>query len=179
MSLPLLAGLRVLAIDPGPTESAWVVYDSECRAVIAAGKAPNNSLLEVCRNPWEATKLSITDCVCERIRSYGMPAGAELFETCEWCGRFQEAWEMHHIYATAPHLWHWMPRKDVKMHLCGQTRAKDANIRQAIIDRFGGQSAIGRKAAPGPLYGIAGDEWAALAVALTWCDLRALEAPHA
>ncbi|HET6477318.1 MAG TPA: hypothetical protein VFH93_14740 [Thermoleophilia bacterium] len=45
---------------------------------------------------------------------------------------------------------------------------KDANIRQALLDRFGGPAAVGRKAAPGPLYGIARDVWSALAIAVTY-----------
>ena len=55
------------------------------------------------------------------------------------------------------------------MHLCGSAKAKDSNIRQAIIDRYGGdpKRCIGTKKAPGPLYGISADQWAALALALT------------
>ena len=57
------------------------------------------------------------------------------------------------------------------MRLCNSMRAKDANVRQAILDRFGGKAAaIGRKRQPGPLYGIAGDLWAALAVGITWWE---------
>lgn len=68
---------------------------------------------------------------------------------------------------------HWplqspLPRRAVKLALCGDSRAKDANIRQALIDRFGGSAAIGRKAAPGPLYGISRDVWSALAIAVTY-----------
>ena len=59
----------------------------------------------------------------------------------------------------------------MKLNLCGNPRAKDANIRQAIIDRFGGKAAaIGTKKNPGPLYGVSGDVWAAIAVGLTWQD---------
>ena len=60
-------------------------------------------------------------------------------------------------------------RRDVKLFHCQTVRANDANIRAAIIDRFGPgkEKAIGKKSAPGPLYGIKGDEWSALAVALT------------
>jgi hypothetical protein len=48
-------------------------------------------------------------------------------------------------------------------------KAKDANIRQALIDIYGGNDkAIGNKKTPGPLYGIKGDLWAALAVAVTF-----------
>lgn len=49
--------------------------------------------------------------------------------------------------------------------------AKDANVRQALINRFGGKdAAIGRKAAPGPLYGISRDMRSALAIAVTGHD---------
>jgi hypothetical protein len=62
-----------------------------------------------------------------------------------------------------------LPRRAVKLALCGDSRAKDANIRQALIDRFGGKdAAVGRKAAPGPLYGISRDVWSALAIAVTY-----------
>ncbi len=62
-------------------------------------------------------------------------------------------------------------RLEVKIHLCHDSRAKDANIRQAILDRFGGkEKAIGRMATPGPLMGVSGDLWAALAVAITFWD---------
>ena len=63
-------------------------------------------------------------------------------------------------------------RKDVKLHLCGSPRAKDSNIRQALIDRFGPgkEKAIGLKKTPGPLYGVKSHVWAALAVAVTHLD---------
>jgi len=60
----------------------------------------------------------------------------------------------------------------VKLHLTQTRRAKDANIRQALIDRYGpGKAlAVGLKATPGPLYGLTGDCWSALAVAVTAAD---------
>ena len=61
-----------------------------------------------------------------------------------------------------------LPRRAVKLALCGDSRAKDANIRQELIDRFGGSAAIGRKAAPGLLYGISRDASSALAIAVTY-----------
>jgi len=61
-----------------------------------------------------------------------------------------------------------VPRRDVKMHLCSSVRAKDGNIRQALIDRFG---ADGTKRKPVPLAGISQHRWAALAVAVTAFDL--------
>jgi hypothetical protein len=65
----------------------------------------------------------------------------------------------------------------VKMHLCGNTRAKDGNIRQALLDRFGPGKAIacGTKKQPGPLYGVSKDVWQALALAVTWSDQQILK----
>jgi hypothetical protein len=57
-------------------------------------------------------------------------------------------------------------------------QAKDANIRQALIDRFGGskEAAIGTIKRQGPLYGVKGHEFAALAVAVTWIETRSTHA---
>lgn len=60
-----------------------------------------------------------------------------------------------------------MPRIEVKKHLCHNGAAKDSNIRQALIDRFGPP---GVKKEPGILYGVKKDIWAAMAIAVTWFD---------
>lgn len=62
------------------------------------------------------------------IASYGMPVGKEVFETCVWIGKFAEASGMKESY---------IYRKDEKMNICHSMKAKDSNIRQALIDRFG------------------------------------------
>ena len=58
-------------------------------------------------------------------------------------------------------------RMAVKMHLCHSAKAKDANIRQALIDRLGPP---GTKKAPGPTYGVTSHAWPALAIAVTVAD---------
>ncbi|HBC95047.1 MAG TPA: hypothetical protein DCZ10_19680, partial [Pelotomaculum sp.] len=58
-------------------------------------------------------------------------------------------------------------RKDEKINLCGSMRAKDGNIRQALIDRFG---IVGTKKSPGWFYGVSKDVWAAIAVGVTYYD---------
>lgn len=118
--------------------------------------------------------------VIEQIASMGMAVGAETFETCVWTGRFMEAFESQTGQAA-----HRIPRVPIKVHLCGTAKAKDANVRQALIDRFGGSSALHKaKAAKynrhgalivaaveaGPLAGISSHCWAALAVACVYVD---------
>jgi hypothetical protein len=61
------------------------------------------------------------------------------------------------------------------LQLCGSSRANDATIRQALLDRYGPgrEKAVGTKANPGPLYGIKADLWQALALAVTYSDQMA------
>jgi hypothetical protein len=139
----------LLAIDPGTTESGWVLFDG--KRVLASGVYPNKILL----SDTYASRPEVL--AIEMIASYGMPVGREVFETCVWIGRFQQAW-------CEPEKTRLVYRRDVKLHLCGNPRAKDANIRQALIDKLG---PVGTKAAPGPLYGVKSHAWAALAVAVT------------
>ena len=142
--------------------SAWVLYDGERveRHAIEMNEIIEARILGDRGEPWE--------CVLEQITSYGMPVGAEVFETVFWTGRFYSAAKTLRRIPTR------IPRGKVKLHICGSPGAKDSNIRQALIDRFGGKDrAIGKKASSGPLYGLRKDEWQALALAVTWWDQRA------
>jgi len=152
--------MSILAIDPGTTQSAFVYYANG--VVVSHDISENNELL-TCLKQWSEQEDVVL--VYEMIACYGMPVGASVFETCVWIGRFIEAWgrKTERVF-----------RKDVKMYLCNSTRAKDGNVRQALIDRFeptgGGKTPqIGTKAQPGPLYGMRRDTWAALGVAVTFC----------
>ena len=145
----------ILAVDPGPKKSAWVYYDSADSRIMGAKIDSNDevkAMLTRFRTDIEPR------CAIEMVASYGMPVGAEVFETCVWIGRFLEAWGMNHPPVILVY------RADVKMYLCGSMRAKDSNIRQALIDRFGKP---GTKKQPGRTYGMSGDMWSALAVAVT------------
>jgi hypothetical protein len=53
----------------------------------------------------------------------------------------------------------------VKLALCGSLKAKDANIRKALIDRYGGPACVKKG---GQLAGIKSHLWAALALAVTY-----------
>jgi hypothetical protein len=150
--------VNILAIDPGPDESAWCIYDG-CKPREWA-KQENAEVLHRLGGFRDADIL-----VIEQVAAMGMSVGAEVFETVFWSGRFAEAWGAR---------WDRIKRHEIKMHLCGNTRAKDGNVRTAIIDRYGPgkEKAIGRKKTPGPLYGMAGDCWQALAVAITYHETR-------
>ena len=148
----------VLAIDPGTTRSAWLRFDGVRPQ--GFGITANDVLVRALRTG------ALPDVVViEEIRSYGMAVGQETFDTARWTGRFEEA--AHRVPVE------FVGRKEIVVALCGSARASDSNVRMALIDRFGGKAAaIGRKAAPGPLYGIANDLWSALAIAVTYADSR-------
>ncbi len=144
---------HVLAIDPGTDQSAYVHWDCADKKILDHSILPNRDLLDkFYHDDWPFWKNHLA---IEMIASYGMPVGREVFETCVWIGRFIQA-----SASPNPGLYY---RKDVKLHLCGSPKAKDANIRQALIDLVGPQ---GTKKAPGPTYGIKSHSWAALAVAV-------------
>ena len=147
--------MRILAIDPGNTESAYVLMDNY--KPIEFGKILNAEMLKICYT----TDYKVA--AIEKIASYGMAVGKEVFDTCIWIGRFHEK----ALQDTDSRRAEYVFRKDVKMNLCGQTRAKDSNIRQALIDRFG---VVGTKKEPGWFYGFKADIWAAYAVGVTYLD---------
>lgn len=151
----------ILAIDPGNKESAYVVWHAPEKRILTKGIVPNDELLNL-------LCVGFDDCIVmaiEMVQSFGMAVGAEVFETVFWIGRFCQEW---------PRVSTRIYRKDVKMFLCHSYRAKDQNIRQALIDKFGPQ---GTKKAPGILYGVSKHLWSALAVAVTYEGVNALCQP--
>ena len=148
--------MRILAIDPGPTLSAYVVWDGV--GIHEAEIVPTADLLS---NSWRHAHIGsqIDGCFIEEIKSYGMAVGAEVFDTCRWIGRYQERWLAFGGSSEAVLI----PRKKVALHLCHSMRAKDPNIRQALIDRFGPP---GTKKAQGVTYGLRKDLWSAFAIAV-------------
>lgn len=157
---------KVIALDPGTSATAWAILRFDGLPLLF-GKDPNDEVLRRV-SEWVVS----TDCevICEQIESYGMPVGREVFEAVRWCGRFEQ--EFRRVNAAG---WCYLPRRSVKLELCMSARANDASIRQALIDIFGGKDrAIGKKASPGPLYGVSGDVWAAVAVGITHIRQRSI-----
>jgi hypothetical protein len=148
----------ILAIDPGTTHSGWVLIRNGNPFAYSAAME-NTEVLTMLR----ANQL--IPVAIEMIASYGMPVGAEVFDTCVWIGRMTEAAGNGRVRQVF--------RKDVKLHLCGTPRAKDPHVRQALIDKWGGKAlAVGTVKTQGPLYGIKSHAWAALGVAVTALETK-------
>lgn len=143
----------IFAIDPGNTVSAYAVLDADLRPM-QFDIVDNAVLLDMLYTYAGAD----TDFVIEMVASYGMAVGETVFETVFWIGRFYEA-------AQAFRSRNRIKRMAVKLHLCHDSRARDSNIKQALIDRFG---VVGTKKEPGWFYGVRRDIWQAIAVGVTF-----------
>jgi len=185
--------MRLLAIDPGNEQSAWIVLDDhhvrfgnsdQCQ--IAQSGIDENQLMASIFAYLRADHLAI-----ETLKPRGMPTSFEEMQTQLWAGRFIESSGLPFTQCF---------RHAIKMHHCGRGTANDSNIRRAMIDRFGGDNkAIGgakcRKCKgkgwfggkrevcpscngdkwlypPGPLHGIHDDLWSALAIGTYWHDTQ-------
>ncbi|MCE5224574.1 MAG: hypothetical protein LLG05_01790 [Porphyromonadaceae bacterium] len=137
----------ILAIDPGNEKSAFVLFDTDTQEIYDKRILDNGLLMGY------MTDVVYDELVIEMIASYGMPVGKTVFETCVWIGRFIE-------FAKKPFTL--IYRKDEKMFLCNSMKAKDSNIRQALIDLLGKEKT----------KGCSNDIWAALAVAVTFTAKR-------
>lgn len=160
--------MTILALDPGNTQTGYAVLEMPEFRLIKFGKADNTSLLTLVAN---SDILYDVDAVAiEMIDSFGMAVGREVFETCVWIGRFHQASDhpnTHYVY-----------RKEEKEILCGSLRAKDANIRRALIDRYARhdlKNGKGTKGNPDVFYGVSKDVWAAIAVGVTYYELTKLD----
>ena len=158
----------ILAIDPGNTHSGYAFINEDTRQPLEVGKVPNDDILDLLGDYHGPV-------VIEMVASYGMAVGREVFETCVWIGRFQEAHAQ--VVGCLPEL---VYRRDVKLHHCNSAKAKDANITQALIDRFASgepNRGKGTKTNPGWFHGFAGDMWQAYALAVYVADTMS-DMPH-
>lgn len=149
--------MRIFAIDPGNMESGYAVIDLPTFSVVECGKIDNYELLKAVPILSYAADVFAV----EMIASYGMAVGKDVFDTCVWIGRFIQAAEQEAVL---------IYRKDEKICLCGDLRAKDTNIRRALIDRYAKhdfKTGKGTKKVPDVFYGVSKDAWQAIAVGVT------------
>lgn len=153
----------ILAIDPGNEVSGAVWYDTmDCRVLDTVNEIKNGDLRSCIRSP----HITHSVVAIEYTPPYSMTTKSghnyvpnEVALTCIEIGRLIECagenWAMH-------------SRTKIKLHLLGKASGDDKAVTQAILSRFGDtmKAAKGTKKSPGPLHGIAGHAWAALAVAI-------------
>lgn len=158
---------KMIAIDPGSSMSAYVLMDADAYRPLQFGKLENDALLHSLRDELAGEDVIV---VLERVASFGMPVGRDVFRTCEWIGRFAQ------VALDRGCSVHYILRSEEKMQLCHDSRAKDANIRRALIDRFAQHDmrfGKGTRRRPDVFFGFSADVWSAFAVGVTWLDKRA------
>lgn len=151
----------MLALDPGNRETGWCIVDTITRAPVQGGKDENTLVSGIVSGGTFAVA------AIEIIESYGMAVGRDVFETCEWIGRFKQLLDDRGV------PYHIVTRKEEKLNICGSPRANDTTIRHALIDRFAShdfRSGKGTKTNPDFFYGFRADQWSAYAVATTALD---------
>lgn len=135
----------ILAIDPGTRESGLVALDTSAYRIgdfsgatwagspaVLGNLYDNEDVLARLRGP------SAHDAYVIEMKQYygkGSSAGSETFESCVWIGRFMEA-----IEAKGDRTVHRITRTAIRACICGTNRSSDKEVRQALIDRFGGDS---------------------------------------
>ena len=132
--------------------------------ILEANKVKNEEIFSVIDTFSSIYRNQLT-LVYEMIKSQGMSVGQTTFDTCLWIGRFiQKAISLgirvEPIY-----------RYEEKINICNSMKAKDTNIRQALIDNFAKydlKNGKGTKENPDYFYGFRADMWMAFAVAYTY-----------
>jgi hypothetical protein len=122
---------KILALDPGKERSGWVELEDE--KPIAWGWDANEDVRTRISHsgtwPWDAVAV-------EYMQPRGMPTSQDEMDTMFELGRMTAMVDGTQLAKVS--------RKDVKMFLLGRATGTDANIRQALIDLFGGdRHAIG------------------------------------
>ena len=177
--------MYILAIDPGSEHSGVAYYDAADHKVLWTDDMTNDTLLALVRL-WEEGKFAENDSVMaiEKMENQGQYVGATTFDTCEWMGRFREAWEDTGMKSSYK-----ISRRDVKTVMCGgstftnpdtgaQKTVQDTQVSQAVRSRFpatggGKRPEVGTQKAKGPLYGVKGShQYSAIAIALTWVEIH-------
>ena len=143
----------ILAVDPGPTRSAFVVFEDG--ALDSFGLTDTDRVVALVReiSPGEC------DVVIETIEPWGGSAGPAAIETMRIVGRLEEA--AHR----APSVTLLRRSAVIKaLGITGLPKGKaQAAVRLELIDRWGGGNPAKRSH---PLHGIRDDLWSALALAV-------------
>jgi len=154
----------ILAIDPGSTESGFVLWGGQSNSSPTKfGKVENREIIK------ELGRMFYRfDLVIERVASYGMPVGKTTFDTVEWIGRFTQNFiDLGHYEKDV----YYYTRAEIKMLNCHKVQGvNDSVLRQRMIDLYAPDTrnyGKGSKDDPGFFYGFKSDVWQAFALAST------------
>ena len=155
--------MEILCLDVGTLESGFCLLDSETYKPLKFGKINNEELLKIVKYD------NYDVMVYEEFQSYGMPIGVSTLTSITWNGRYiQSALDRNKKVSR-------IYRKEEKINICGSLKAKDSNIRQALIDRFAKhdlKNGKGTKKEPDFFYGFKSDIWSSFCVGCTYLDKK-------
>ncbi len=182
--------MKILGIDPSDIKASFVLWDTQKgikeyahnedfkvvinkegkkEKIYDLGHAHCISVDDMCMYIINKMHLKHIDLIAiETIESRGMPLGKTTLNTMYNVGRFVQTINMVNMdfeenkIKKTPHML--IKRREEQILMCGNTKAKDSNITQYLIDKFGKK---GTKKEPGYTYGISKDNWQAFGVAVT------------
>lgn len=148
----------VIGVDPGTTQSGIVTLERDGRVGVAQN-IDNNEVMALLANTADIHRPGTTFLAVEWIENMGMQMGQSTIRTVWWVGRFFQVWQPYPVIE--------VPRREVKLKICGDSRAKDPNVRAALMGLYGEdpKAVVGTRKAPGPLYEVKSHAWSALGVA--------------
>lgn len=174
--------MKIMAIDPGTTESAYVILDDQYQ-IISADKVGNDVVLSIIADAPGLDAVIIEDIEPRYSSTDRSAAGAVMgqstIETIKAFGRF--SWQASLRGLMVGSIFRrderscLIPTKRNGLPPLPETAPKhaDGQIRASLIRRFARhdqERGRGTKANPDTFFGFHGDMWQAMAVGVTWLD---------
>lgn len=174
--------MKIMAIDPGTTESAYVILDDQYQ-ILSADKVENDVILSIIADAPGLDAVIIEDIEPRYSSTDRSAAGAVMgqstIETIKAFGRF--GWQASLRGLMVGSIFRrderscLIPTKRNGLPPLPETAPKhaDGQIRASLIRRFARhdkERGRGTKANPDTFYGFHGDMWQAMAVGVTWLD---------
>lgn len=174
--------MKIMAIDPGTTESAYVILDNQYQ-ILSADKVGNDVILSIIADAPGLDAVIIEDIEPRYSSTDRSAAGAVMgqstIETIKAFGRF--SWQASLRGLMVGSIFRrderscLIPTKRNGLPPLPETAPKhaDGQIRSSLIRRFARhdkERGRGTKANPDTFYGFRGDMWQAMAVGVTWLD---------
>jgi len=159
----------ILGIDPGPVTHGAVLYDSKARRVVWSDKAATRLDLVPLWHDYSGLTVLVERPAA--MGALGIGIVGHMLDTA-W-----EAGGLAYGGTVAGCTVHTMTRREVlrALGVLSGLGSSDSRVRAACIadhETPGGPPAVGRKATPGPLYGVSSHAWQALGLVLAWLETQ-------